>query len=218
MFGDCSYNDAWVPDPYAPQDSQPSQLQYTSFFYLYNFLMIKRLKSTSVYKNKWLSVREDEVEFDNLHQGIYSVVDKPDCVMIIPFDGLYFYLVRQFRYPIGQYFIEFPAGSHEKDSLTDEVALVRDELEEETGFVSSSITKIGVVNEVPATINQRCHMFLAEHLTPGQQRLEVTESDLTIVKLTAKELEKAIHNGEISDAKTLAGFLLWKLLKPEQKV
>lgn len=35
--------------------------------------------------------------------------------------------------------------------------------------------------------------------------------DLTIIKLTAEEPELAITTNEISDAKTLSGFLLWKL-------
>jgi len=173
--------------------------------------MIKKLKSIKVYENKWLSVREDNVEFDNKFKGIYSVVDKPDCVMIIPFDGKYFYLVRQFRYPIEKYFIEFPAGSHEESTIEDEIKLVRDELKEETGFVSQKVIKLGVLNEVPATINQKCHMFLAENLTLGKQKLEMTEPDLTIVKFTQDELERAIMNGEVSDAKTIAGFLIWKL-------
>lgn len=173
--------------------------------------MIKKRKSTKVYENKWLSVRQDEVEFDNKFIGTYSVVDKPDCVMIIPFDGEHFYLVRQFRYPIEKYFLEFPAGSHEENNIEDEIRLVRDELEEETGFHSEKITKLGILNEVPATINQKCHMFLAENLTKLTQKLDVTESDLTVVKLSQNELESAIIEGEISDAKTLAGFLIWKL-------
>jgi 8-oxo-dGTP pyrophosphatase MutT (NUDIX family) len=175
------------------------------------FSMIKKLKSTKVYENKWLSVREDEVEFDNTFKGIYSVVDKPDCVMIIPFDGVFFYLVKQYRYPIEKYFIEFPAGSHEESTIENELKLVKYELEEETGFISEKITKLGILNEVPATINQRCHMFLAENLSLGKQQLEITESDLTIIKLTQDELESAIINGEVSDAKTLAGFLILKL-------
>jgi len=54
-------------------------------------------------------------------------------------------------------------------------------------------------------------MFLAEDLTLGQQKLEITESDLTIIQQTPEELETAITNGEVSDAKTLSGYLLWKL-------
>jgi len=173
--------------------------------------MIKKIKSKKIYENKWLSVREDDVEFDNKFKGIYSVVDKPDCVMIIPFDGEYFYLVKQFRYPIEKYFIEFPAGSHEESNIKDEIELARDELKEETGFLSKKITKLGILNEVPATINQRCHIFLAENLTKGKQKLEITEPDLTFIKLTQEELEISIIKGEISDAKTLAGFLIWKL-------
>lgn len=173
--------------------------------------MIKKTSSKTVYENKWLHVREDQVLFDNGHQGIYSVVDKPDCVMIIPFDGEHFHLVKQYRYPIEKYFLEFPAGSHEENTIENEVKLVRDELQEETGLRSAKITKIGVLNEVPATINQQCHMFLAEELTAGNQDLEKTEADLEIVKMTQSELETAISNGNVSDAKTLAGFLLWKM-------
>ena len=173
--------------------------------------MIKRLTSTQVYANKWLSVREDQVLFDNDHQGTYTVVDKPDCVMIIPFDGEFFYLVKQYRYPIQQYFIEFPAGSHEETTLQNEEQLVKDELAEETGLVSKKITKLGILNEVPATINQKCHLFLAEDLTITEQKLEQTETDLTVIKFTITELEQAVSQGEISDAKTLSGLLLWKL-------
>ena len=49
--------------------------------------MIKKISSNEVYKNKWISVREDTVAFDNGAEGIYAVVDKPDFVLIIPFDG-----------------------------------------------------------------------------------------------------------------------------------
>jgi len=152
-----------------------------------NIHMIKKLKSTKIYENKWLSVREDDVELENAYKGVYSVVDKADCVMIIPFDGEYFYLVKQYRYPLQKYFVEFPAGSHEENIIHDELTLVKAELEEETGIVSDKITKLGILNEVPATINQKCHMFLAENLTLGKQQLEVTESDLTIIKLSQDE-------------------------------
>jgi len=173
--------------------------------------MITKLSSKNVYHNKWVSVREDQVQFDNQSEGIYSVVDKPDFVLVIPFDGEFFYLVKQYRYPIQQYFIEFPSGSHEESNIEDELQLVKDELEEETGLKASKITKLTILHEEAAIINHRCYLFLAEDLTPGKQKLDSTEADLEVLKYTAAELESAILNHEVVDAKTLAAYLIWKL-------
>lgn len=48
--------------------------------------MIKQLSTKTVYENKWMKVREDNVEFSNGSRGIYGVVEKPDFAMVIPFD------------------------------------------------------------------------------------------------------------------------------------
>src|SRR5690606_41318063 len=44
----------------------------------------KTLASTVVYRNPWMTVREDHVERPDGSRGIYGVVDKPDFALIIP--------------------------------------------------------------------------------------------------------------------------------------
>ena len=78
-------------------------------------MSIRTLSSREVYRNKWMSLREDRIE--RLHadghgvEGIYSVVDKDECASILPIDrdpvhGDHIYLVEQFRYTIQQRCLE----------------------------------------------------------------------------------------------------------------
>lgn len=76
--------------------------------------MIVQHTTRTVYTNRWMNVREDEVGFPNGTRGIYGVVDKPDFVAVVPFDTLgKIHLVRQYRYPVSGSFWEIPQGSWE---------------------------------------------------------------------------------------------------------
>jgi 8-oxo-dGTP pyrophosphatase MutT (NUDIX family) len=121
--------------------------------------MIKRLSSKIVYENPWMKVREDQVEFPNGHNGIYGVVEKDDFVIIIPFDGVSFYLVNQYRYPIEQETWEFPQGKHEGDPNIDIKKLAGEELQEETGLTANTIQKIGFLHEAPGYSKQGLRVF-----------------------------------------------------------
>ncbi len=93
---------------------------------------IKRVDTKVVYKNRWMTVREDRVKRPNGDQGLFGVVEKPDFSLIIPFDGENFHLVEQYRYPVDGRYWEFPQGSLELSSDTttpEEIAAV--ELAEE---------------------------------------------------------------------------------------
>jgi hypothetical protein len=59
--------------------------------------VIRRLSGREVYRNRWLSLREDVVEREDGSTGIYSVVDKPPMAIVIPLDGNDIWLVEQFR-------------------------------------------------------------------------------------------------------------------------
>ena len=59
---------------------------------------IKTLDSRIVYQNKWMTVREDKIQRQSGAEGIYGVVDKPDCAAILAIDNGRIHLVQQFRY------------------------------------------------------------------------------------------------------------------------
>ncbi|HEX7017769.1 MAG TPA: NUDIX hydrolase [Patescibacteria group bacterium] len=176
--------------------------------------MIKKLSSKIVYQNPWMTVREDDVEFANGHQGIFGVVDKTDFALIIPFDGEKFHLVKQYRYATQQDSIEFPQGKHEAGSKISPVDLANAELKEETGLVAGKVEEIGFLHEAAGYSNQGFHIYLATELVQEESKLEVTEADLEHLTMTVEELETAMRRGKITDAPTVAAYGLLQITKP----
>lgn len=96
--------------PLTPKDKGHEKLSNVS---------IRQVSSRVVYRNPWMTVREDQVERDG-QPGIYGVVEKHDSAVILPIDGDHIYLVEQFRYPIGRRSLELPQGSLEVAGLKPE--------------------------------------------------------------------------------------------------
>ena len=173
--------------------------------------MIKKKSSKTVYKNPWMEVKEDKVEFSNGHEGIYGHVLKDEFALIIPYDGEKFYLVKQYRYPIQEYSIEFPQGAHEDEKGTKPLELAQAELQEETGYSANIMEEIGYMKEAPGYCNQGFHIYFATDLVEGDSDLEDTEVGLEKVSMTRSELEQKIMSGDITDAPTIAAYGLLKL-------
>ena len=60
---------------------------------------IETLGTRIVYENRWMRLREDAIRRRDGSEGIYTVVEKPDFVVIVPIeeDGR-IHLVQQYRY------------------------------------------------------------------------------------------------------------------------
>jgi hypothetical protein len=89
--------------------------------------IVSQLSSREVYRNPWLSLREDEIRRPDGSGGIYSVIDKPDFALVIPAEPDGFHLVEQYRYPVRGRYWEFPQGT---GAATDPEQLARAELAE----------------------------------------------------------------------------------------
>src|SRR5271165_4025153 len=126
-------------------------------------MTIRQLSSRVVYRNNWMTVREDEIERNNGVRGIYGVVEKYDSAIILPIDDGQVYLVEQYRYPIGENSLEFPQGSLEK-SGTDPAEIARDELQAETGLVAESLEYLGEIYIACGYADQKTYAFLATGL------------------------------------------------------
>ncbi len=86
---------------------------------------IKQLDSKVVYQNKWMTVREDKIQRPSGAEGIYGVVDKPDCAAILAIDNGVIHLVQQFRYTVGQRCWEIPQGAWESNPDADHLELAK---------------------------------------------------------------------------------------------
>lgn len=179
-------------------------------------MSILTLSSREVYRNPWLRVREDQIERSNGALGIYGVVEKDDCAVILPIQDDTIYLVEQFRYTIGRRALELPQGGWETADVDPET-LARGELREETGLVASSMVCLGMMWVAYGFANQKQHVFLATGLSHAGNDPDPEEHDLVTRTATIAEFERMLLNGTIQDACTLAAWGLYKLWREKRQ-
>jgi 8-oxo-dGTP pyrophosphatase MutT (NUDIX family) len=172
---------------------------------------IRTVRSRVVYENRWLRVREDEIVRADGTPGVYGVVEKPPCVIVIPFDGTRYTLVEQFRYTVGGRWCEFPQGAWEERPDADPAELAAGELREETGLVAGSLERLGEVFVAYGFCNQVMHVFLATRLERTELDLAPEEQDITLMTVTRAELEQLIRDGRLRDGPSLAAYGLVRL-------
>jgi ADP-ribose pyrophosphatase len=177
---------------------------------------IRTLASREVYRNPWLTLREDQILRSNGKPGIYGVVDKDDSAIIIPLDldrdeGRV-WLVEQFRYTIQERCLELPQGGWEMSEIDPE-ELARGELKEELGLHADRMIYLGSLWIAYGFAKQKQHVFLATGLTPTETDPDPEEHDLVAHSATISEFERMMLDGTIRDNCTLSAwglYLLWK--------
>jgi 8-oxo-dGTP pyrophosphatase MutT (NUDIX family) len=174
-------------------------------------LPIERMSSREVYRNNWMTVREDEIRRPDGSVGIYGVIDKPTYALVIAADGDRFQLVEQYRYPIELRRWEFPQGTAPGRRHLDPAELAGQELREETGLRAESLVALGQLDVAPGMSSQRGWVFLATGLTEGEHEREHEEQDMHSAWFTGSQIEQMIRVGEITDAQTLAAWTLLRL-------
>jgi len=167
---------------------------------------ITRIASREVYRNNWMSVREDQIRRPDGSVGIYGVVDKPTFALIIAADGDRLRLVEQFRYPIGARRWEFPQGTAPGKAEVEATELAIQELREETGLSAGSMVVLGRLDLAPGTSSQQGWVFLATDITEGDPAREHEEQDMRSQWFTRAEVEQMIRDGEICDSQSVAAY------------
>jgi 8-oxo-dGTP pyrophosphatase MutT (NUDIX family) len=169
---------------------------------------IRQVSSREVYRNNWMTVREDGIRRPDGSPGLYGVIDKPDYALIIPLDGDRLQLVEQFRYPLGLRRWEFPQGTAPGRADAAPLELAARELREETGLIAGRMTDLGLLDVAAGMSSQRGRVFLATELTEGPHEREHEEQDMRTGWFTRAEFEKLIARGEITDAQSIAAYTL----------
>jgi ADP-ribose pyrophosphatase len=173
---------------------------------------ITTLASREVYRNPWLRLREDEILRSNGKKGIYGVVEKDDCAIILPIDEGRVWLVEQYRYTIEERALELPQGGWEMEVENPE-ELARGELKEELGLEAAEMTYLGSLWIAYGFTRQLQHVFVATGLTQAEKEPDPEEHDLVVHCVAVEEFERMMLEGEIRDSSTLAAwglYLLWK--------
>jgi ADP-ribose pyrophosphatase len=120
-------------------------------------------------------------------------------------DGLRLVLERQYRYPVQQVMIEFPAGK--LDAGEDPWFCAQRELMEETGYTARQWARAGVLHPVIAYSTEVIEIWFAKDLKSGARKLDAEEF-LDVFTASPDQLMAWCRDGKVTDAKTLTG-VLW---------
>ncbi len=165
--------------------------------------------SREVYRNAWMSVREDDVVLPDGQPGVYGVVDKPDFALVVPReDDGSLWLVEQYRYPVQRRSWEFPQGSWPAGASGTPAELAAAELREETGLRAASKEHLAHLHEAPGFCSQGFDVWLATGLLPGPPEREATEQGMRVRRVTDEEFRAMVRTGALVDAGSVAAYAL----------
>lgn len=168
---------------------------------------IRIVNHWEIYRGKVVTLELQTLEFDDGRTPTNEVVLHRPAVAMVPIDddGT-IHLVRQFRAPAGGDLLEIPAGSVDEGENGEEA--VQRELQEEIGARAASIRRLGGFYVAPGYCTEFIEIFVCEGLTDS--RLDPDEDEqIEVERLTLADALARIDSGEIRDAKSVAGLLLY---------
>ena len=138
----------------------------------------------------------NEVQWDIIeHKGAAAIIPVDEEGKII--------LVRQYRGAIDDFLLEIPAGG--RDSLDEDFKLcAARELEEQ-------IHHLVDYHSAAAYTSEKIAIFYTEKLIPSHQHLDENEF-VQIERYTLDEVVSMIADGTITDGKTIAAIMAYKVL------
>lgn len=166
------------------------------------------ISSSTVYQGHFIELRRDQVSLPDGGCAVREYVVHPGAVMIVATlpDGR-LVMERQYRYPVRQTMIEFPAGK--LDEGEGGLACAQRELWEETGYRAKRWAKAGVMHPVIGYATEVIEIWFADGLTLGERHLDEGEF-LDVFAASQQELEDWMRDGLLTDAKTVVG-MMWLL-------
>ncbi|MDR0274708.1 MAG: NUDIX hydrolase [Burkholderiaceae bacterium] len=172
-------------------------------------LIETRLSSEVLAHGSFLTLQRDTVCLPDGGQATREYLVHPGAVMIVPLlegegGAPQLVLERQYRYPVGQVIVEFPAGKLDPGERPFDCAWR--ELHEETGYAAREWARAARLHPTVAYSTEYIEIWFARGLTPGARQLDAGES-LDVFTATPQQLLDWCRDGAITDAKTLIAAL-----------
>ena len=167
----------------------------------------KLLKSTVVYDGPIFGVRRDELIEPGGLRTTREVVTHPGSVVVLPVlaDGR-IVMIQQYRHAARQYLWELVAGridGGESPKKGGARALM-----EETGYRAKHWKLFLEIFPTPGFLEEKLYVLLATGLTAGEAQPEFDEKIISNA-YRVNELKQMMRNGELIDAKSIAGILYY---------
>ncbi len=165
-----------------------------------------RLESEVVFTGSFLEVRRDRVRLPDGRAARREFVVHPGAAAMVPiFPDQRVLVERQFRYPVGEVFVEIPAGKLDPGETALQTA--QRELVEETGYRAGEWAFMTRLHTAVGFSDETIDLFLCRDLSQVGQALdegEFIELDLVTLGWLVDELRA----GRLTDAKTQVA-VLW---------
>lgn len=166
----------------------------------------KPIRSEPIFKGELLDIYRDEVELPNGKRTVREYTIHPGAVVMVPIcENGHLVLLRQFRYPPRQVFVELPAGKLDAgESQTD---AVHRELLEETGYTAQDVKLISQFYPCIGYSTEKMWLYMVTGLVKAEQNLDPDEF-VEVFAVPFGEAVEMVYDGRITDLKTIAGILI----------
>ena len=171
---------------------------------------IRRIKRELAYKGVILNIYKDYMSLPNGRTAIWDFVEHKGAAAVVPVteEGKIL-MVRQYRNALERYTLEVPAGALNDVGEPKDICAAR-ELEEETGYRAGTLEWLININTTVAFCTEIIGVYVARDLIPSRQHLDEDEF-INVEEHDLDELIDRIYRGEITDGKTVASLLAYKV-------
>ncbi|MDH4067060.1 MAG: NUDIX hydrolase [Acidobacteriota bacterium] len=163
-----------------------------------------------VYRGRIFRVEVDRVTLPSGHTLDMEMVRHPGSVVLLPIPAPgHLVMIRQYRYAIGKYIWELPAGSLKPGEDPDSAAAR--ECEEEIGLRPRSLERLQAFYPTPGFCDELMIYYRCTDLvppTPDSTARKDDDEDIEPRTFTVAEARALIDRGDIVDLKTVAGLSL----------
>jgi ADP-ribose pyrophosphatase len=166
----------------------------------------RTLNSRILWRSPWYALREDQIQLPDGSRGVYTVVERPGAVWIVPVleDGR-LVLIRNYRYTVDRWLWEVPAGGLEPGAPPEENA--RRELAEEIGGRAESLEQVFTMYTLPGISDEKGYVFLARGVRLGETHREPSEVMERHI-FSTQQVMRMIRRGEIVDGPSVLALLI----------
>ena len=158
------------------------------------------LERQTVFEGKFLKVRRDLARLPDGATATREFVMHPGAAAMVPIGGDERILVeRQFRYAMGQMYVEIPAGKIDAGETSIQTA--RRELLEETGYEAQQWGFLTRIHPAIGFSDEVMDIYLARDLSLRERAMDVDEF-LEIEWVTLGWMMDELRAGRLPDVKT----------------
>lgn len=164
-----------------------------------------RLEETTIdsevaWEGGFLKVRRDRARLSDGSVHSREYIEHPGAAAMVALgdDGRVL-IERQFRYPMGRVYFEFPAGK--LDAGEHSLQTAKRELLEETGYVAAEWAFLTQIHPAIGFANEKLDIYLARGLTLRESKLDPGEF-LEVSWVTVDWLVDELRAGRVPDVKT----------------